>query len=198
MTDQMFWPGDVIFTSAKSGIFRFIGPLTREPGEEATVATHVEAVSGVGTRETCCVVAPRSLVVGEHRFPGVADDDAEDVYVWRYTGWTSQDRARVAVNLMSQLDHLYGAHRLIGFAVDNLIARALGYLGWHGEVRLLSRLHVLSDLRVCSNVVAGAIHRATGYRFDGRDPERVTPDDMWDGVSADDDWEMIYSRRWRA
>jgi cell wall-associated NlpC family hydrolase len=181
-------PGDVFFTRGRGWLSRAIRFFTRRIGESRTKVNHVGVVVEAGwmkngrheqeagfTRpgEKEAVVVEALSRVRKHTLASEYLDRRTEVAVYRPRGLGSDELEKAVDWAQRQVGHPYGWFRLIGHFLDWFLLGAY----------VFRRLFRTKRYPICSYLVAEAFEQVR-HRFFGEPPDEVSPDDVWDYVTA--------------
>jgi hypothetical protein len=170
-------PGDIVLTTGGGWISKLIRKFTRTKGEGKTRYNHVGIVVKPGTIDTAIIVEAlhrvrRHTIASNYGKPG-----AGWVAVWGPPKiWTERTVAKVVKDAESYTGKKYGYLKIGLHALDYYLGKIL-----RKEVFLFRRIGFMDRYPICSWLVAHA-YDTIGYRFQGKHPDVVQPDDIGDHV----------------
>ena len=155
--------GDIILMNGSGCVARWIRVLTRSPGERPTLFTHI----ALAIDDASIVEATFRGVRSRSYKPRASD------FIYSPKFLTSKGRRSIAQRGVQYVGAPYGYGKIVLHALDGLLLGAY----------VFRRLAFLDRAPICSWVVAIPYWEVSHYKFAGKVPTSVSPDDIADDVT---------------
>ena len=182
--------GDIFFSRSES----FFGRAIRAFGSIASGQCDVNHVGGVTTGGAFAEAVITEAVGKTVVRPFAKHYENEPIRIYRHRHWSYGDRIGVAMQWQSADGGAYGWSKMPLFVADsiggwikrNVFRQKDDFYFFTAKLGLL-------NFRVCSNLIAWGVEKATGKQAFGRPWRSATPDSIADYVRSHPyDWECIW------